>query len=54
MVYIQRRDNQTNQLETIDEFTNYKEAFLMVREYTLSDPSGSYYASQRACKGWTK
>ena len=50
MVYIQRKDS--NGLETVDEFTTYKEARLMVSEYRLSDPYATYYLSSRACKHW--
>jgi hypothetical protein len=50
MVYIQRRDKW--QLETVDEFQTRKEAREMLKEYRLSDPSASYYISQRPCKHW--
>lgn len=50
--YIQRKDHQTRQLETVDEFDTYKEARSMVKEYRLSDPWGDYYISSRACKAW--
>lgn len=50
MHYIQRKDRQ--QLETVDEFTTYKEARAMVQEYRLSDPSAVYYISRRPCKAW--
>jgi len=39
-------------LETVDEFDTYKEAREMLKEYRMSDPSGYYYMSQRACAGW--
>jgi hypothetical protein len=50
MVYIQRRDQW--QLETVDEFQTRKEAREILKEYRLSDPSASYYISQRPCKHW--
>jgi hypothetical protein len=52
MIYIQRRDQW--QLETVDEFTTYKEARATLAEYRMSDPSAHYYTSSRACKGWKK
>ena len=52
MTYIQRKDNYTRDLETVDQFETYKEAREMVAEYRLSDPSAHYYLSQRACKDW--
>lgn len=48
--YIQRRDS--NELETIDEFTTRKEARAMLIEYRVSDLSANYYISTRACKSW--
>ncbi len=50
MKYIQRNGN--GHLETVDEFTNRREAIKMLAEYRLSDPSAHYYISQRACKNW--
>lgn len=50
MHYIQRKDGK--QLETVDEFETYKEAKEMLKEYRLSDDSGHYYISSRACKDW--
>jgi RNase H-fold protein (predicted Holliday junction resolvase) len=52
MKYIQRRDRW--QLETVDEFKTMKEAREMLKEYRLSDPSATYYISQRPCKDWRK
>jgi len=52
--YIQRKDNQFNTLETVDEFDTFKEARAMVAEYRMSDPSASFYISQRACKDWNE
>jgi hypothetical protein len=52
MTYIQRRDNSTRQLETVDEFPTRQEARAMLTEYRMSDPSGSYYLSSRPCKEW--
>lgn len=51
MVYIQRLDSYGR--ETVDEFTNRKEAKLMLTEYQLSDKSAIYYLSSRACKNWS-
>ena len=50
MYYIQRKDGR--QLETVDEFTTYKEARAMVQEYRLSDSAADYYISQKPCKAW--
>lgn len=50
MYYIQRKDGR--QLETVDEFTTYKEAREMVAEYRMADRSADYYISGRACKAW--
>ncbi len=38
--------------ETVDEFTDLKEAKRCLTEYRISDPSGSYKLSSRPCKGW--
>jgi len=53
MRYIQRKDNSTGQLETVDQFETPKEAHEMVREYRMSDPSAYYYISPKPCKDWT-
>jgi hypothetical protein len=50
MKYIQRKDGKY--LETVDEFTTYKEAKAMLTEYRLSDPYAEYYISNRCCKAW--
>lgn len=50
MVYIQLKS--AAGLETVDEFTTWKEARAMVAEYRLADPSGFYYLSRRACRAW--
>ena len=50
--YIQRKDYQTGQLETVDEFETFKEARAMVTEYQMSDSSARFYISGRACKDW--
>lgn len=50
MYYIQRKD--PNHLETVDEFSSFKEAKRMLKEYRLSDYSAEYYISSRACKEW--
>jgi len=49
-VYIQRKGQ--GYLETVDEFTTWKEARAMLAEYRMSDPSGEFYLSSRPCKGW--
>jgi len=54
MNYIQRRDSQSKQHETVDEFATHKEAVAMLTEYRLSDNSAYYYISQRACKDWNQ
>lgn len=51
MKYIQRRDGQTRQLETVDEFETMKEAKLMLKEYRMIGDA-HYYISSRACKDW--
>lgn len=50
MVYVQLKAY--GRLETVDEFETYKEAREMLKEYRMSDPSGEYYLSSRACKEW--
>lgn len=50
MRYIQRKDR--NCLETVDEFTSFREARKMLTEYRIADPSASYYISSRCCKAW--
>ena len=50
MYYIQRKDGRD--LETVDEFTTYKEARLMCQEYQFSDNAARYYISQKPCKAW--
>lgn len=52
MVYIQRRDLYTRQLETVDQFETRKEAREALKEYKLSDTSANYYTSSRACQDW--
>ena len=52
MFYIQRQDNQTKQLETVDEFTTRKEANDMRYEYVMSDRFANYHISTRPCKDW--
>jgi len=52
MKYIQRKDSDTKQLETVDEFETSKEAREMLKEYRLSDNSAYYYISSRCCKHW--
>jgi len=54
MIYIQRKDHQTRQLETVDEFPSRKEARAMLTEYRMSDPSAEYYLSTRPCKDWNR
>lgn len=50
MIYIQRKGN--GYLETVDEFTTRNEARAMLAEYRMSDPTGHFYLSQRACRSW--
>jgi len=52
MKYIQRKDQYG--LETVDQFSTYKEARKMVTEYRMSDPCAEYYISQRPCKEWSE
>jgi len=52
MIYIQRKDHRTKQLETVDEFDDLKVARYTLAEYRLSDRSAAYYLSQRACQDW--
>lgn len=50
MVYIQRRGD--GYLETVDAFATWGEASATIREYRISDSSGYYYLSSRACGNW--
>ena len=50
MYYIQRKEGR--ELETVDEFTTYKEACAMVAEYRMADSAANYYISQKPCKAW--
>lgn len=52
MKYIQRKNHQTKQLETVDECETLKEAKYLLREYQLADRSAEYYISNRCCKDW--
>ena len=54
MYYIQRTDQQTRQLETVDEFTTKKEANDMRYEYVMSDRFASYRISSKPCIAWTE
>ena len=54
MKYIQRKDRNGSNLETVDQFETTKEAKLMLAEYRLSDTSAMYYISSRCCKAWGK
>lgn len=49
--YIQRRV-EPRSVETIDEFTDPKEAHRVAREYNLSDPTALHYVSRVPCKAW--
>ena len=48
--YIQRKGD--GYLETVDEFTTFKEARAMLAEYRMADPSAHYYLSSRPCRDW--
>ena len=50
--YIQRKDLDGLELETVDEFETKKEAREMLYEYQLSDSYGNYYISTRPCNNW--
>jgi hypothetical protein len=50
MRYINRKGG--GYRETVDEFTTFKEARAMLKEYRLSDPAGEYWISSRCCKSW--
>lgn len=41
-------------VETVDQFTTYKECKAMLKEYRLSDQSNYYYISQRCTIDWKK
>jgi len=41
-------------VETVDEFTTYKEARAMLKEYRLSDRYNNYYLSSRSTRDWLK
>lgn len=51
-IYIQRKDGRN--LETVNEFDSRKEAREMLKEYRMSDCTGEFYLSSRACKDWHK
>jgi hypothetical protein len=55
--YMQRKDNSSGSLETVDEFEfstrdERQEALHCLREYQISDHAASYYLSTRPCKAW--
>lgn len=49
-IYIQRRGQ--GYTETVSEYQSGKEARSDLKEYQLSDPSATYYLSQRPCANW--
>ncbi len=51
-IYINRKDSNTGQRETVDETDSKKDAEYLLGEYQLSDSAGTYYKSCRACEGW--
>ena len=51
-MYIQLYRN--GRRETVDEFDTFDEALAMVEEYRLSDLTGCYYISRRACSAWSE
>ena len=52
MIYINRKDSQTGQRETVSEPPNRKEANAELVEYKISDNQGEYYISSRPCQNW--
>lgn len=59
MIFINRKGQ--GYTETVDQIgpedfptakERRKEAKRLVNEYRLSDPSGAFWLSSRACKGW--
>lgn len=54
MKYIQRKDLDTKQLETVDEFDDPKVAKIMLKEYQVADPSARYYISSRPTRCWRR
>ena len=50
MYYIQRKDSELKQVETVDEFESFKEAKRMIIEYKITDKTAHYYISTRATK----
>ena len=51
--YLNIRDPYTNEVETIDEFTTYKEAVKMLKEYKIASSYYSgLYISQRCTNDW--
>lgn len=50
--YINRRDHESRQLETVDEFDSRKEARAMLTEYQISDHGAEYYISTRCTRDW--
>ena len=52
MHYIQRKGD--GYLDTVDEFSSFKECKAMIKEYRTSDSSATFYTSTRACNDWSK
>ena len=50
VLYIQRQ--QGRERETVDECKTWSEAKFLCSEYTLAEPTASYYISHRACNNW--
>ena len=51
--YLQRRDD-SNTVETIDEFVDRREAHRVAREYGLADTTARYYIAKKPCKAWAE
>ena len=52
-LYINRMSDSNRKIkETVDETDNRSDANYLVKEYSISDPSGIYYCSNTPCRNW--
>lgn len=54
MAYYLQVKREANNIETLGEFTDSKEAYRVAREYGLKDPTARYYIAKKPCKGWAE
>lgn len=52
MAYYLQVKRESNTIETLDEFTESKEAYRVAREYGLADTTARYYIAKKPCKAW--